>query len=254
MIINDIEYCVTLYTFGDNDFPEELITFFKDFDALNDFIKEHEELYKNQRMCYSVVELIDDETNSFCWVNELEWKVMSDAQLKYLYDDCNEILDELEKARSNTYIEEYTGFESVDYKKKRERLKDFSYVCPRCLRELEDCRCETYPYNLIQIDKLILPIIRELNIKGYMTKWSCAGHPNIKENFGIYIAFKENYDFDEPFPSGGVYSKSNCSITYTAPDDCRDLLEFQTKKLEELEFWSEMLDDLNDPWCIDEDE
>ena len=256
MIINDIEYCVTLYPFSDDDYPEELIAFFEDFNALNDFIKEHEEVYKNQRMCYSVVEVIEGEPESFSWVNELKWQAMSDAQVKSLYDDCVEIIEDIEKERNAFKLcdEEFSIFESVDYMKKRERLNDFSYVCPRCLRELDDCRCKSYPYNLIQIDKLILPIIRELNSKGYITKWSCAGHPNRDKLFSIYIVFKENYEFDEPFPAGGKYSKSNCSITYFAPDDCDDLLAFQTKILSELEFWAEMLDDLNDPWCFDEEE
>lgn len=39
--------------------------------------------------------------------------------------------------------------------------------------------------NQIEIDEVIAPIIRELNIKGYKTKFSCSGHPfeSINEAF-----------------------------------------------------------------------
>ena len=59
--------------------------------------------------------------------------------------------------------------------------------------------------------------IRELNLKGYITTWSCAGHPNSDKLFGIYIVFKENYDFD--------YAEENRSFNAAYPEYEKQLKE-----------------------------
>ena len=91
---------------------------------------------------------------------------------------------------------------------------------------------------------MLVPIIRELNSKGYKTKGCCAGHPQ-DDSFkasGIYIAFAEEYDFDEPFPEGGKYSKAKHTLYYCpAEDDYDDLEGFQMDVLQRLEDWAEML-------------
>ena len=58
--------------------------------------------------------------------------------------------------------------------------------------------------QIVEIDDLILPIIKLLWKKGYETKACCSSHPeeaNIAGSAGTYILFKHNYMFNE-IPEG----------------------------------------------------
>jgi hypothetical protein len=103
----------------------------------------------------------------------------------------------------------------------------------------------------------MVPIIRELNAKGYKTKWCCAGHPEEEDSsHAIYISFAEEYDFDEPFPAGGKYSKAWHKIEYIpSVEGYESLVKFQTDILYKLQDWAEMLLGVNF-WedCDEEDE
>ncbi len=44
--------------------------------------------------------------------------------------------------------------------------------------------------NLVEIDDLILPVIKLLNIKGYYTEYTCSAH-SYENNTNTYIAFDE---------------------------------------------------------------
>lgn len=79
-----------------------------------------------------------------------------------------------------------------------------NYVCPYCFYQINKCICKEYPpYILIQIDEGIQEIIRELNRKGYKTKYSCESHFNYTYN--IYIRFYEIYNFNK-MPEGFIKS------------------------------------------------
>lgn len=133
---------------------------------------------------------------------------------------------------------EYNG----DYQEKQSHLKDLSYACPRCLREINDCRCAHYPEYLVQIDTLMLPIIRELNSKGYKTTGCCAGHPS-EYIESIYINFASDYDFNIPFPEGGKYSKSMKNLSYRRQNHDKTFSDFQADIINELKEWAESLTD-----------
>lgn len=248
MIINNINYFVGLYIMGADGFPD-YEAHFEDFYALNAFIRENADnpKYTSNQMCYSFVENIDGEPDAFSWVSNIKWQVFSEEEIKTEID--NFIEDEKENAEHWAKVDEFSREihyheDGSDYKKKQHHLKDIAYVCPQCIRGVEDCRCESYPYYLVQIDKLMVPIIRELNSKGYKTAGCCAGHPedDAFKVSGIYIAFAEEYDFDEPFPEGGKYSISRHTIQYTPNEDnYDDLVGFQMDVLQRLEDWSEML-------------
>lgn len=70
-------------------------------------------------------------------------------------------------------------------------LKTYKYVCPACINTVDACICEEYPRCLIQIDKNMVPIIKELNYKWYRTNSSCEGH--IGKNDQIHISFSKKY-------------------------------------------------------------
>ncbi len=77
--------------------------------------------------------------------------------------------------------------------------KLYLYVCPNCFNVLKECTCDMYPWTLIQIDKKIHPIIKELNRKCFYTEMCCEGH--IGTNEFIYIEFKGKYKI-KPLPNG----------------------------------------------------
>ncbi len=79
-------------------------------------------------------------------------------------------------------------------------VKNYLYVCPFCLRILKECTCIAFPERLIQIDRNMLPIIRELNKKCFATETCCEGH--IGSNEFMYIEFSQKYRFGKEIPTG----------------------------------------------------
>lgn len=79
-------------------------------------------------------------------------------------------------------------------------LKQYVYVCPNCFNKLENCTCPILPFNLLQLDKNIWPIIKVLNEKGYRTDECCEGHVGSSER--IYIFFSKKYKSKTPLPKG----------------------------------------------------
>ena len=61
----------------------------------------------------------------------------------------------------------------------------------------------------VEIDEVIAPIIRELNLKGYKTKFCCSGHP--------YISLNEAFTNSEETAKGLV------GLVKTEPTDKEDL-------------------------------
>ena len=125
-----------------------------------------------------------------------------------------------------------------DYLKKNECKHEFEYVCPHCFNNIDNCTCKTYPYYLIQIDRLILPAIKELNYKGYITSACCAGHVEDGKSINIYIAFENEYGFSS-IPKGAKYSKTGYSISYNFPNDLtkEDRITLQEKCLNQIFEW-----------------
>jgi len=258
MIINEVEYYVGLYAMDTEGFPKDEM-YFEDFYALNAFIRENVEnpKYRNEKMAYSIIENINGEPDSLSWIKDIEWSELSEEQIQTEID--NFIEDERENKEYWTKVDEFSKEihyfnDGEDYPKKQYRLNDFAYVCPHCIREVNDCQCASYPYYLVQIDKMMVPIIRELNSKGYETKGCCAGHieNNAFSQPYIYIAFAENYNFDEPFPDGGEYSLSSHTLRYQLPEKCEDPAAFQRDILYRLEDWAEMLFERDCDWDLSE--
>lgn len=93
----------------------------------------------------------------------------------------------------------------------------YSYVCPNCFNKIKECECEIYPWSLVQIDKNMLPIVRELNKKMFFTESCCEGH--IGANEKIYIIFRKKYKFKVCFPKEFVGDGSYISATITGTSE-----------------------------------
>lgn len=122
----------------------------------------------------------------------------------------------------------------ADPEKKKETKDRFVYVCPSCWEEIDKCRCGSYPYFLIQVDRNILPIVRNLNLKGYQTCGSCESHPE-EGRSSMQLYFKKHYRFSEPIPGNGHYGANG---NWTRPIKS---IEEKEQLLKELLEWSERL-------------
>lgn len=248
MIIDGIDYSVSLFI--ENTAGESIDDFdFNDFEELNCFIRnnKYNPKYAEANFSYSLIEIVNGTTDAVSWTKTIAFEEFTEDQIQYEIEDYRKFVAEtIEESICLDQYQKQIHFvgEDVDYRKKQSRLQEFAYICPNCLREVEDCRCDSYPYYLVQIDRLILPTIRELNKKGYKTTGCCAGHPD-KDNpnfVGIYICFDQDYDFDEPIPDGGIYSKNKHSVHFNY--ECTDyevLVQFQYDALDKLSDWVEML-------------
>lgn len=249
MNIDGIEYGLILFIEDvDGNTIEKLEL--SDFHAYNTFVRANkgDPKYAQCVFNYAFSEIIDGKLDSFSLTSPIAFKELTEVEImqqieehkadKEYWDMHSKELDK--KMKTFHFVDE--GYDS---EQKSSSLEEILYVCPQCMRTIEQCRCQHYPYYLVQIDKEILPIIRELNSKGYITKGCCAGHPT-KESFlvsGIYISFEQDYEFDEPFPIGGKYSKLRNTLTYVPPEGLtQEQLElFQANTLDDLMEWAELL-------------
>lgn len=76
--------------------------------------------------------------------------------------------------------------------------------------------------EVIEVDELILPVIIELNKKGYFTKHCCAGHYYDKAP-NSYISFEEGVKLPE-LPNGYVYDQ-HCK--YIIRNDFSQYIDFE---------------------------
>ncbi len=243
MVINDIEYCVTLF-FEDESGTTLKDMDFSDFSEVNDYIATHKK--DCHSVSYTLCEMIDGTPDNFTWKAPFKWGILSDEEIEEIISEQIEFLEEIvekSEALENWQKEFHYKHENCDFTEKMSQLKDFAYVCPNCFMPIDDCRCRLYPYFLVQIDKLVLPIVRELNIQGYKTTGCCAGHPERDNALRITISFDKDYNFDNSFPEGFRYSKLKHSLFFDAPDglSVEQLLDLQEEVIDQLADWAEML-------------
>ncbi len=255
MFINNVEYNIRLYVFDpdtDEDITEKL---FEDLDQMAGFIKKtyQDDKYVDAKAIYTFVEVVDgvpDKAGTYFYEVHPYYPLDEDDLDETLQDMAVEAPKHKERLKKE-WEEESEFHPSADQFEAGDGSKDiplseYSYVCPHCFNEVENCTCRSYPYTLIQIDKLMVPIIKELNYKGYMTMYCCAGHPDYQtkgDNPFIDIMFKEDYVFPEQFPNGAVFRKSSNTLSYEYPDnmDSDMLKKYQNDCLNALLHWARSL-------------
>lgn len=249
MIINDIEYGILLFV-NDEDGNELAEEFFHDFYEMNKYILDHENEpgFYPVDACYSIVEVIDGKPDGYSWTQDIPFMELDEEEIQKEIQDFIEYEKEIEECskaindKTRFRTEEYKG---GDYQQKFMRRDEISYICPYCMNIVDECICRDFPYQLIQIDTKMVPIIRILNMKGYKTVQCCAGHP--RDGFHncpcIYIAFREKYDFIPMYPSGAIYKNSDNSLQYYPKENSSydELVEFQKAVLTKLQAWAESL-------------
>ncbi len=120
----------------------------------------------------------------------------------------------------------------------KDELKNYLYVCPRCFNVVEKCTCFAYPHNLIQIDKNILPIIKLLNQKMYITDMCCEGHVGGCER--MHIIFKKEYKFKGLPENFTRYKEVICADITGSTERAKKINK--TKLLKNLYKWAESLE------------
>ena len=117
-----------------------------------------------------------------------------------------------------------------------------NYVCPHCFNQINKCVCKLYPpYNLILIDIGMQEIIRKLNNKGYITRYSCESHYTY--SFSIYINFIKKYDFKK-MPEGFKKQDNQITIRHEIKNinNEKSFNEEKEKYINILKEWVESLD------------
>lgn len=56
-------------------------------------------------------------------------------------------------------------------------VKEMAYMDLKTFDIWAESNIDGFHDNQVEVDEVIAPIIRELNLKGYKTKFSCSGHP-----------------------------------------------------------------------------
>lgn len=248
MLINDIEYAFRFWVDDeeDNTICDEV---FSSFEEMNEFLKNafHDEKYNGLTAVFSPVEVVDgkpdDAVKLFYDIFPI-MELLPEEIEDFLYDIKKDFRFQEDLApKFNKDTQFIPCDDAVDFESKKMHREEITYICPFCFHELDDCRCSCYSYYLVQIDKLIVPIIRTLNKKGYITTACCSGHIEKNDCTTIYVAFKEDYFSKSNLPVGAVYLKSEKMLKY---DDLRNMTaeerkEFQAECLERLAIWAENL-------------
>ena len=249
MIIDGYEYGVLLLLEDEGgEFKHDF--FFSNFEEMSDFMDDN---CGNPEFCdlnamYSIVEVIDGEPEPFCWTQDITLVGLVEGEAEEMIDEFRKWREENNKL-SEAFNEKtkFTPEKNEYYDGSNEKYKwkdEYKYICPLCMEELNECTCKNYPYYLIQIDSKMVPIIRELNRKGYLTTSCCASHPftENRESRCIYIGFKERYEFSVTYPSGGKYTRDG-SLRYDLPEGVSEaqLQEFQEAILGKLLAWAKQL-------------
>ena len=254
MFINDIEYNIRLYVYDpetDEDIAEEL---FEDLAQMARFVEKtyRDEKFIDAKATYTFVEVVNgvSEKAGTYFYDIDPYYPLDEKELKEILQEMTEDDPENEERKrlwgqELAFHPEAEQYEAGDASKDIP-LSEFSYICPSCFNEIKACTCRSYPYNLIQIDKLMVPVIKELNCKGYITMYCCAGHPGFKSNQDdqfIYIMFKEDYEFPVLFPAGSIYTKHDRSLRYDFPDNREPgaLKEYQLNCIDALMDWAHTL-------------
>jgi len=109
------------------------------------------------------------------------------------------------------------------------------YLCLKCYQVYGDnikfdkkldwnfCPKSNCNGNTIEIDELFIPIIIELNKKGYKTTYSCSGHI-YDSHINSYIGFEGDIKLNS-LPNGYVYDKIGISCIRKVFDSKKDMIE-----------------------------
>lgn len=248
MIINDIEYAIRFWI--DDEADETILDeVFGTLEEMNEFIEKiwHDPQYEDLIAKFSPVEVINGEPEEAVrYIYEIDPLMPLEASEieDYLYDIEADFRASAEMAERFGEDTKFTPKEdAADYESKRKHRDEFTYICPYCFRELDDCRCATYPYHLVQIDKLIVPIVRTLNQKGYITTACCSGHIDELHCCCIYLAFKDEHNFGSNIPAGAAYAKTGHTLSYNGLDKMtrEERITFQAECIEKLTAWADAL-------------
>jgi len=257
MFINDIEYNLRLYVVDEETEEDIAEKVFQDFEEMNAFLDKTEMMpeYKNAKAEYTFVEVVNG-------IPEMAGRYFFDISpyMPLLKEEIDDILYEMrvivpkEEEEQRKIWEKNQLFtpekiiKAAGDASKEIPLNEYVYLCHKCLNELDKCTCQSYPMYTIQIDRLLAPIIRILNFKGYLTSSCCAGHPGYQNGSMhlMYVSFRERYTFSQPFPDGFRYLKDGNTLCSDLPDCWKDMnldeqRQFQKDYIEKLKSWAESL-------------
>lgn len=243
----DFAFCLSV---NDDDGIEIDEKIFFDFDEMNAYIEKTWNLpeYSCVTAFFQVLEVINGKpSDAASYQFDISYMPFDDSEIEdYIYD-ISQAMKESEELKASLKAHSFQKINfNGDYEKKKNRIEEIVYLCPHCFNELVDCKCQDYPWYLIQVDKAIADIIRTLNLKGYTTSACCAGHAEDSSSISLYVAF-ENEHYFSSIPEGFEYSKLGRSLSIDMPrkQSKEEYLDKQEMALKKLQVWSDELPDLS---------
>ncbi len=125
------------------------------------------------------------------------------------------------------------------------------YACAHCIKPIDECQCKFHDYA-ISVDRPMLPIVKNLNYRGFKTMGCCCGHPrkSFKEGRNIsymYIKLDKKYTFTEKLPRPFRYTEGNLIIEAEYDFNSEEEgLKKRQELLDILEQWSNKIWNFND--------
>lgn len=248
MTIREIEYAIRFWVedYDGNEIAEEV---FYDLCEMNEYIRRtwRTEEYECAEAKFSPVEIINgvpEKAITFEFTIS-PYMELEDEELEDLMADIIECFEDAEEMGRNcgNNTKFTPAIEADDFLAKRSTLPDYAYICPHCYYELTECRCSGYPYYLVQVDKHMVPVVRLLNQKGYITTACCAGHLDNLRGRTIYIAFDKEHKFENSLPVGAEYAKTGRCVQYRIPEEMTgsEFVPFQSECIERFMKWADSL-------------
>lgn len=124
------------------------------------------------------------------------------------------------------------------------------YLCNKCFRRPEECRCKGERV-FVTIDEPLIKTIQNLNDKGVKTSFCCSGHPDEKIFHNLYfdeayISFVDEKPENLKMPDGFMYKERKhdalskwlirCGYNFKTVEEG---IRKRKKLMEVLEKWSE---------------
>lgn len=209
--INEIKFVVALYVY-DQQKNQVWSGIFNSFTELNEFIEANEDKYKGCSMDYCLSEYTDGQTAGGEMIMSGKFGKISMRDICYtVYDETDQVYlwrSHHAKPEKIVVYRERTGYTELAAE------EDQTLVCDACFRPADECTCEKKALYVVPIDTKYIPIIRELNEKGYRTEFCCAGHEREMKsgNLSPNLIFRYEFNFDVPLPDEYVYFRNKCEI------------------------------------------
>lgn len=117
-----------------------------------------------------------------------------------------------------------------------------SYVCPYCLYDIDECKCDEIPLSINRIETWSRTIQRKFREKGFGVYFAGASNTYVEDS-PLLIGFQmyTKYKFENKIPKGWKYNSNGFLIYSMKSNNTKDLISERDIELEKLAAWIDTL-------------